>query len=964
MRAIMILGLWICSLTMCFPEGNTKGLIGYWAFDEGKGNIAKNLLGDKNNGKIVGAEWVEGRKGEALKFNGKNAYVEIPSSGIEDVTDGSFSFEAWAKPLDVPSGATMELELSAIIARPGLHTGIFYTCYKEFRFGVYNTEPKNFSVTSKRTFDPGFWYHIVGVLDKSANKIYLYVNGKLEGSADFAGRPYRYGNVSYFVGSANPFHPEDLSTWPCMFNGIIDEVKIYNSALSAEEVREIYFNSLSEKEREQMRKTKPEVVYDNLFSLPTSQKYSMGKPALKLSTEDGLSLLLSKEGQIYEIGAKAKVIGKKGEYTTGFFLRDARSSSIFPISQKITKIAEGKYKGSAILKNASLLFEAIYEAEPGFIRIKGNIKDISGMDRAITLYFSIPVDAIGWYWWDDIQSKRRIESEGEYINMERIPFGANGEHSRYPLCTVSSEDKGIAMAIPMDKPVVHRLAYNFSAHQLFIALDFALVKDTVKFPSRADFEFIIYLPDEPNWGFRSALAKYYSIYPHFFTKRANKEGGWYVWGNMKETPEAKEAGFMFHWGPAGVEAIKYDNENGFYPLQYIEFHVYHLTFEDFQSAPTYGQVMERLTRLARGEKEVLDAMDKLAFPVFEGSLEKMLGHMCSHYFGQMPRREFNEKIAKAVLASIPYDENGNAICPIIFKAPWVPDSGLEGLFTPNPDPEIPGGYGEFDFKYCLEPAFEAARKNNVKFAGIGLDSFGGYGADKRMNFNRNHFLFADFPLSFSLKGNPGIPLYFSIIEWTRELATKVHPQGLLLMANCAWHFTPAFLTFAAPYLDVFGAEAPYFSDLRFIRSIAYHKSCTDLPYTPRPEWEVKFHLLYGIFPGHGNNLTFLKKYNPLLQTLTQAGWEPITYARADREGICVERFGKGDIVYFSLHNPDDKEQIFNLLIEKEKLGLSKVKASDLLTGEVLPVESNGKNLKIGLKLLGKDTTVIKIEKVY
>jgi len=69
---------------------------------------------------------------------------------------------------------------------------------------------------------------------------------------------------------------------------------------------------------------------------------------------------------------------------------------------------------------------------------------------------------------------------------------------------------------------------------------------------------------------------------------------------------------------------------------------------------------------------------------------------------------------------------------------------------------------------------------------------------------------------------------------------------------------------------VFGAESPFFADPDFIRAIARTKSCTDLPYNPRPEYELPRHLLHAIYPGMGNSMEGMKRLAPLLRRLSAA----------------------------------------------------------------------------------------------
>ncbi|MEK7397513.1 MAG: hypothetical protein AAB116_11315, partial [Candidatus Poribacteria bacterium] len=68
------------SVSIAFPA--EEGLVGYWSFDEGKGDIAADSSGNKNDGKLIrNPEWVEGKFGKALKFDsGQRQKVEIQNS--------------------------------------------------------------------------------------------------------------------------------------------------------------------------------------------------------------------------------------------------------------------------------------------------------------------------------------------------------------------------------------------------------------------------------------------------------------------------------------------------------------------------------------------------------------------------------------------------------------------------------------------------------------------------------------------------------------------------------------------------------------------------------------------------------------------------------------------------------------------------------------------------------------------
>ncbi|MCD6165610.1 hypothetical protein J7K19_02730, partial [bacterium] len=77
------------------PEDTfTRGLVAYWSFDEGTGNIAYDISGNGNNCTIYGAKWTKGKYGSALQFDGVDDYVEVPHSVSLNITD-AITIEAW-----------------------------------------------------------------------------------------------------------------------------------------------------------------------------------------------------------------------------------------------------------------------------------------------------------------------------------------------------------------------------------------------------------------------------------------------------------------------------------------------------------------------------------------------------------------------------------------------------------------------------------------------------------------------------------------------------------------------------------------------------------------------------------------------------------------------------------------------------------------------------------------------------
>jgi hypothetical protein len=369
---------------------------------------------------------------------------------------------------------------------------------------------------------------------------------------------------------------------------------------------------------------------------------------------------------------------------------------------------------------------------------------------------------------------------------------------------------------------------------------------------------------------------------------------------------------------------------------------------DYTEAPTAAQAIDRLRKVADGDEAQLAALEKLGYAQ---------GYAPGSWTKEHTLREALQTISRAGMASVSHDAAGTPYT-MVGQFPWMAESQWGCIFPNNLDPDIPGGKGWFNSRVYLDYNLRDYEALGARFDGIGLDSLCGYGQFSRANYRRDHFQHADIPLSFAAADKqPVIVGPFGTVEWLRQLADEMHGRGLLLMTNCSWGLTPGWLTFGAPYLDILGAEATQFVDPDFIRAITCRKSCTDLPYNPRPEWEVPWHLLHGIFPGHGNDLAAMAKVAPLLKEIAAAGWEPIAHARAEPTTVRVERFGTGKRLFLVLYNPTDAEVTARLTVDAQGLGLTRIGAVEVLLGE----EAEAQGGPFEVKLAPRGTSLLKLE---
>jgi hypothetical protein len=222
----------------------TNGLVSWHTFDGPKLNTTTSTdsSGSGNHGTLNnGPRPVKGKIGQALSFDGVDDYIDI-SNAADDVASGDITISAWVKfPVAYNTGSAC-----AAIFRNGdnpsdndinLQFGnwtLFSAGPGKLAFAVYDSA-FHVASSSQSSWEAGRWYHVVGsVVSGSSGPIKLYVDGSLVDTASMAGArgssPSTHTYLGANVGSAST----------CQFNEIIDDVRVYNRALSASEVRQLY----------------------------------------------------------------------------------------------------------------------------------------------------------------------------------------------------------------------------------------------------------------------------------------------------------------------------------------------------------------------------------------------------------------------------------------------------------------------------------------------------------------------------------------------------------------------------------------------------------------------------------------------------------------------------------------------------------------------------------------------------
>jgi len=207
-----------------------EGLVGAWLFDTGSGKVAIDASGNGHDGELVGnAGWEKnGKFGSALSCDGTEAYVMVPDS--EDFEfDGDFTIACWiqnsqppsnhssfvTKGYDKPSGAGGD-------ARPWYL--LYFLTTGTVDMFLRDSNGTNSRAQGVTPVNDGKWHHIVGL--KDGDQVRIYVDGKEDGTAPAVDDTY--GKNDQPLVFMVHYH-----RW---IKGLLDEVAIFNRALSEDEI--------------------------------------------------------------------------------------------------------------------------------------------------------------------------------------------------------------------------------------------------------------------------------------------------------------------------------------------------------------------------------------------------------------------------------------------------------------------------------------------------------------------------------------------------------------------------------------------------------------------------------------------------------------------------------------------------------------------------------------------------------
>jgi len=204
---------------------DVKTAVAVWLFDDGTGDVVKDSTSNKFDGNIAGAVWSNGKFGKAITFDGKSSITVESNDKLNIGTD--LTLVAYFNATDLADYRVILVKNNQYLMRidnpaEGNKMSTF--------INLGGWEPRASAIVP----EANKWIHYAAVYDSAAKKITIYVNGEAQGEVAREGKPTAntdainigsWGTGSYFI-------------------GMIDDVAIFNVALSAADVKSISDNGL------------------------------------------------------------------------------------------------------------------------------------------------------------------------------------------------------------------------------------------------------------------------------------------------------------------------------------------------------------------------------------------------------------------------------------------------------------------------------------------------------------------------------------------------------------------------------------------------------------------------------------------------------------------------------------------------------------------------------------------------
>ena len=217
-----------------------SNLVSEWTFDNSS-NIGEDTWGN-NNGTLYGAAGSQNLPqlqsaskcvfGTCLKFDGVDDYIDLGSGLKEFGSNGNFALMAWVKTKSANGGIFMR-------TYNGHWRGRISFCSDSM--SIYDRSISNYIVPNSNEALNDDWHFLTAVFDRTNGKMSFFIDGALKDSKDWDGCMESSVDNGAFIGLL----VKTSGVFECIYKGLIDDVRIYNAALSSSQIKQNYVAGLN-----------------------------------------------------------------------------------------------------------------------------------------------------------------------------------------------------------------------------------------------------------------------------------------------------------------------------------------------------------------------------------------------------------------------------------------------------------------------------------------------------------------------------------------------------------------------------------------------------------------------------------------------------------------------------------------------------------------------------------------------
>ncbi len=620
-----------------------------------------------------------------------------------------------------------------------------------------------------------------------------------------------------------------------------------------------------------------------IASAPSPLPYDAASRFTLLSG-DGLQVKVAQDGGVIAAVTDGtnNLRGAAEDYASGWFVCDRGAGSDWWNVGGWVSNSNGVLLQQGVITNLNLSAEIRYSTTNDAIRIQATVANLTAADRAISLYFALPLTMDSGYWWHSPRDRVAITQSVESATLADLELGARNQVSAYPVATVANSS-ALTLAVPPDRYRPFRMIYNGATRQFFAVFDVGLSATPMNFPQIATAELWLYRSDAA-WGLRSGLEGFYRRFPAAFTRAFTNEGIWVAFADIRGITNVSDFGIRYHEIGYNTAFVKSDDTNGIGSFRYVsEPWSYWMNMPTNLSNTDYNSVHDYL----------------------------------------LQQHSQSVKAATATLSSGARDPNG-LLSFFPAAAPWC---SYGAAFYVNASPGIsnpPYTVTKFSIEWNSTVRDVYNHPGNGVLDGEYIDSFGA--AATVADHSSNHLRTTTFPPTFTRDNSTLMtPLIFGTYEMARAIGADVHALGKPIIANTVfapWPRLPlgiGLFDFAGTEINCFDAAGSfvppsddsllYARALSGVRPYGYLLN-TDFTKVSSAEMEDYMRLcaVYAIYPSafsadaSSNNYfeqpanyerdrLLFKKYVPIIRAMSLAGWRAVTDATVDNATVGIEAFG-------------------------------------------------------------------------